>query len=138
MSAKDRRAGSSRDQPRSKIDWDTVELVGPLSPLPESPRATVAKVRTRVRKERSERAFPERRGRSIVKKLLSGASAKARARGAIYTHVQLRKMLVGLERFIYGWSLVAAAVESTNDFARGVEAAARAIDAASRRLAGLT
>ena len=99
-----------------KLNWDTVELVS--------------------RTECVRRVFPDRRGRSTVKQILSGASAKARARGAMHTHTQLRKLLpVGLEMLVYGWWLVAAAVESDRDLSRGVELAATAIRETSHRIA---
>jgi hypothetical protein len=70
-----------------------------------------------------------------VKKILSGAAAKARAHGAIHTHTQLRRLVpVGLEMLIYGWGLIAAAIESEWDISRGVESAARAIREASHRV----
>ena len=115
-----------------KIDWDTVELVGSLTPvtshafqqLPPEPSPSS-----------TQRSFPDRRGRSIPKQILSGAAAKARARGATHTHAQLRKLLpAGLETFIYGWWLVAAAVESDRDLSRGVELAAHAIEVISHRV----
>jgi hypothetical protein len=115
---------------KAKINWDTVELVGPLSPASapaDPPQITRAE----------PRPYPEKRGRSIVKQILSGAAAKARSRGAIYTHTQLRVFIpAGLEMLVYGWCLVAAAVESDRDISRGVEAAARAISEASHRLSG--
>ena len=96
-----------------KIDWDTVELV--VEPV---------------------RQFPDRRGRSIVKKILSGASAKARAQGAVYTHSQLRSFIpAGLEMLIYGWWLLAAAIASSHDLSRGVKLAASAIIETSQRVA---
>jgi len=96
-----------------KIDWDTVELVEPTS--------TVTLV--------------ERRGRSKIGQILSGAASKARARGAVYTHTQLREFLPqGLERLVYGWRLVAAAVEGDRYVSYGVEAATRVILETSRRL----
>ena len=108
---------------KAKIDWDTVELVGSLAPV----IAVLPPV------ERVPRLFPDRRGRSIVKQILSGATQKARARGAIYTHSQLRKLLpAGLPTFIYGWWLLAAAMES--ELSRGVELAAEAIRETSHRV----
>jgi hypothetical protein len=96
---------------RTGLDWDTVELVRRDSPI-----------------------HADRRGRSVVKMILSGAAAKARARGAIYTHVQLRQLIpAGLETLAYGVGLLMAAVESERDFVRGVEVAARAICEASER-----
>lgn len=110
---------------KAKIDWDTVELVGALAPVIFSPAEHTV--------ERVPRLFPDRRGRSIVKQLLSGASQKARARGALYTHTQLRKLLpAGLPTLVYGWRLVAAAME--RDLSRGVELAAQAISETSHRV----
>lgn len=111
-----------------KIDWDTVELVGSLAPVIAPP---VERVIPPI--ERAPRLFPDRRGRSIVKQILSGAAQKARARGAIYTHTQLRKLLpAGLPTLAYGWWLVAAAMEG--DVSRGVETAAQAIIETSHRV----
>ena len=108
-----------------KIDWDTVELVGALAPVIPVPIPPPI--------ELTPRLFPDRRGRSIVKQILSGASAKARARGAIYTHTQIRKLLpAGLETLVYGWWLMAAAME--RDLSRGVELAAQAIGETSHRV----
>lgn len=110
---------------KAKIDWDTVELVGTLVPAS-------APVFSSVERALRPRLFHDRRGRSIVKQILSGAAAKARARGALYTHTQLRKLLpAGLETFIYSWWLVAAAVESDRDLSRAVDVAAHAIIATS-------
>jgi len=115
---------------RAKIDWDTVELVGALEPTLPSVSKAAAKAAERTR------LFPDRRGRSSVKQILSGAAAKARARGAAYTHTQLRKLLpAGLEMLAYGWWLVAAAVEGERDVSRGVELAAHAICVAARGVA---
>jgi len=120
---------------KAKINWDTVELVGPLSPA--SAPADPSDPSEKARAERELRPYPEKRGRSIVKQILSGAAAKARARGAIYTHTQLRVFIpAGLEMLVYSWCLVAAAVESDRDLSRGVESAARAISEASHRLSG--
>lgn len=114
-------------RPKVKIDWDTVELVGSLAPVLSVPPPAERTV------ERAPRLFPERRGRSIVKQILSGAAQKARARGAIYTHTQLRKLLpTGLPTLAYGWWLVAAAMEG--DVSRGVETAAQAIIETSHRV----
>ena len=109
-----------------KIDWDTVELVGALAPVIPVPPPV----------ERAPRLFPDQRGRSIVKQILSGAAQKARARGAIYTHTQLRKLLpAGLETLVYGWWLMAAAMEAMErDLSRGVELAAQAISETSHRV----
>jgi hypothetical protein len=111
---------------KAKIDWNTVELVGALVP-------TVPSVAPRVVEE--PRLFVDQRGRSIVKKILSGAAAKARARGALYTHAQLRAFLpAGLDVLAYGLGLVAAAMVGDHDVSRGVELAAHAICAASHDL----
>ena len=113
---------------KAKIDWDTVELVGALVPasLPAFPP---------VERALRPRLYPDRRGRSIVKQILSGAAAKARARGALHTHTQLRRLLpAGLETLVYSWWLVAAAVESDRDISRAVEVAAHAITATSHHV----
>lgn len=109
-----------------KIDWDTVELVGTLAPvIPVPPPAD----RTA---DRTPRLFPQ----SIVKQILSGAAQKARARGAIYTHTQLRRLLpAGLDTLVYGWCLLAAAMEAMeSDLSSGVESAALAIIETSHRV----
>lgn len=107
---------------RVPIDWDTVELIEGV--YDDGERTT-------------QLVFPDRRGRSVVKSILSGATTKARGRGAIYTHVQLRRTLVGWQLFLYGWGLLGAAVASVRDFALGVELAARVIEAAAAQLAGV-
>jgi hypothetical protein len=110
---------------KAKIDWNTVELVGALVP-------TVPSVAARVVEEPR---FVDQRGRSVVKKILSGAAAKARARGALYTHAQLRAFLpAGLDVLAYGLGLVAAALVGDRDVSRGVELAAHAICVASHDL----
>jgi len=108
---------------KAKIDWDTVELVGALVPsVPSVSRVVVDE----------PRLFVDQRGRSIIKKILSGAAAKARARGAIYTHTQLRKLLpAGLDVLGYGLGMVAAAMVGERDISRAVELAAHSICAAS-------
>lgn len=104
-----------------KIDWDTVELV-------TTERAPSSSVRP-------QRLFPDRRGQSFVKRILSGAAAKARARGAVFTHTQICKRLpAGLETLIYGWQLVFAAIESERYLSRGVEVASSVILATSERV----
>lgn len=101
-----------------KLDWDTVELVDAAGPVREPAAALV---------------WQDRRGRSTVKKILSGAAAKARARGARYTHTQLRRFLpAGVETLIYGWWLVVAAMQ--RDVSAGVEIAASAIWETSLRV----
>ena len=122
-----------------KIDWDTVELVGALLPtssaMPSSLSAPPVLTKRSPRLS-SPRLFSDRRGRSIVKQILSGAAQKARARGAPYTHTQLRTLVpAGLEMLIYGWRLVAAAVVSDRDISSAVELAALAIDATAHRVA---
>jgi len=103
-----------------KIDWDTVELVDTEAAARPPPPTLV---------------WSDRRGRSMVKKILSGAAAKARARGSPYTHTQLRKHIpAGIETLIYGWRLLAAALESERAVSAGVEMAARAIYETSQSL----
>lgn len=112
-------------KPKAKvqIDWDTVELVDYYAT-------------SLARPARPQRLFPDRRGRSVVKQILSGAAAKARARGAVFTHTQICKRLpAGLPTLIYGWGLVFAAMESDRDLSRGVEVAADVILATSRQVA---
>ena len=116
---------------RVKIDWDTVELISVLVPAPTAASSPSTLVSLPQRLQRLQRPH-----RSIVKLILSGGSQKARTRGAIYTHTQLRKLIPpGLEMLIYGWRLVAAAIESDRDFSRAVELAALAILETSHRFA---
>ena len=127
--------GRPRLAPRKKarIDWNTVELIASTSDDGEVAARSVVKDDD----ERAPRVFPDRRGRSVVKSLLAGASMKARGRGAIRTHVQLRGALVGWQIFLYGWGLLGAAVASTRDFALGVDLAACVIEEAASQLAGV-
>lgn len=109
-----------------KIDWDTVELVDPASRDLTSSNVAI-----------DPRLFIDQRGKSNVKKILSGAAVKARAEGVIHTHVQLRLLLsVGMDTLVYGWALVAAAVEGDRDLSSGVVSAVHAIREASKRLVG--
>ena len=111
---------------KAKIDWDTVELVEPISS--GSPSSSI---------ECDQRLFHDRRGRSIVKKILSGAAVKARAGGVIHTHVQLRHLIpAGLDTLVYSWGLVAAAVEGDRELSRGIVSAVCAIRDASNRIVG--
>ena len=119
---------------KAKIDWSTVELHGPLIPLDRSlrgGRSASAPVPKRMASSRGNG--------SIVKLLLAGGSSRTRARGAIYTHVQLKRRLpAGLEMLVYSWSLVAAILWKDHEGAtHSVELVARAISAASDRLAQL-
>ena len=132
-------------KPKSKIDWDTVELVGELIPASIS-QSTKRPVPLPVKRGFSKWSDPtdppdppdlKTRAASPdprTKLILSGASAKARARGPTHTHTQLRKRIPeGIEMLIYGWWLVTAALESDRDLSRGVEIAAHAIAATSQR-----
>ena len=111
--------------PKINLDWDTVELVGPIDSTQREPSV-----------DRDQLLLFDQRGRSTVKKILSGAAMKARAEGVIYTHVELRHRLpVGLETLVYAWSLVAAAVDGDQCLGRGVASAVRAMREASDRLA---
>ncbi len=84
----------------AKIDWSTVELVGKLKPVVAGKRESNPR---------------ERRGRSSMKAILSGASMKARSCGAL-THTQLCAELVSAyDCFIYGIGLLAAACAPTRD-----------------------
>jgi len=104
----------------AKIDWDTVELVGRLTPVPALQTVPV---------DRPLLAPPHLK----AKQILSGAAAKARARGSLHTHTKLRKIIPdGLETLIYGWWLVTAALEADRDLARGIEIAANAIISTSQ------
>lgn len=116
----------------AKIDWDTVELVGKL--VPTTPSFTPVSVPLK-KTTWSDPPATVMKGSSDprVKLILSGASAKARARGPSHTHTQLRKIIpAGIETFIYAWWLVTAAIESDRDVSRGVEIAAHAIFATSQ------
>lgn len=129
---------------KPKIDWDTVELVGELVPTSISDSITRPVVAVPTRAEWSNDpphdpppppVFGDPRMKQRAKQILSGASAKARSLAPAHTHTQLRKLLpVGLEMLIYGWWLVAAAIESDRDVSRGVEIASHAIIVTSRRL----
>jgi hypothetical protein len=127
---------------KPKIDWDTVELVGELVPtsISESITRPVVAVPTRPAWPHpppppSSSPFGDPRTKQRTKQILSGASAKARSLAPTHTHTQLRKLLpAGLEMLIYGWWLVAAAIESDRDVSRGVEIASHAIIVTSRRL----
>lgn len=116
------------------IDWNTVELVGDLEPFVETsdhvqhPLHTVRSVPGRV-----DRVYPDRRGRSVLKKILSGASMKARGNGARMTHAQICKRLSpGLDVLIYGIGLLAASMAS--DPTRRVTLAAYVIGEAAERI----
>ena len=129
-------------KPKSKLNWDTVELVGELIPAFSS-QSTKRPVPLPVKRvfskwpdppdppdPKTRDASPDPR----TKLILSGASAKARSRGPTHTHKQLRKLIPeGVEMLIYGWWLVTAALESDRDLSRGVEIAAHAIAATSQR-----
>ena len=84
---------------KPKIDWATVQRVGALEPL-----------RPKIKRP------SDRRGRSVIAAILSGASMKARSCGAL-THAQIRAALVpgGLDALVYGIGLVAAASGGTRD-----------------------
>lgn len=117
----DKRAVQVKPKAKVQLDWDTVELV----------EYSVAFDRPAP----PQRSFPDRRGRSVVKQILSGAAAKARARGAAFTHTQICKRLpAGLPTLIYGLGLVFAAMESDRDLSGGVEAAANVILATSHQV----
>lgn len=125
-------------KPKSKIDWNTVELVGELIPasISQSTKRPVPLPVKRVFSKWPDPPDPKTRTSPDprTKQILAGASAKARARGPSYTHTQLRKRIPeGLEMLIYGWWLVTAALESDRDLSRGVEIAAHAIAATSQR-----
>lgn len=126
---------------KPKIDWDTVELVGELVPTSISDSITRPVVAVPTRPEWPQHppppptVFGDPRTKQRTKQILSGASAKARSLAPTHTHTQLRKLLpAGLEMLIYGWWLVAAAIESDRDVSRGVEIASHAILVTSRRL----
>lgn len=129
-----------KPKPKAKIDWDTIELVGELVPASISQptkRPVQLPVKSVTWADPPDLSDPKTRATSPdprTKLILSGASAKARARGPSHTHVQLRKLIPeGIEMLIYGWWLVTAALESDRDLSRGVEVAAHAIAATSQR-----
>lgn len=122
-------------QRKVKINWDTVELVGDLVPAPVAQHSEPAQTTTRP----VLLPFPQivatiaKGSDPRIKLILSGASAKARARGPSHTHTQLRKIIpAGIETLIYGWWLMTAAMESGRDLSSGVEIAAHAIGATSQ------
>lgn len=111
---------------KPKLNWDTVELVDEVQDTRRSPRQHF----------RGPLALAVIRGdrRVLVRRILAGASMKARACGAVYTHVQIcARLEPGLEVFAYSWGLVAAAM--TLEFGRSVDIAAFVIHAMSERLA---
>jgi hypothetical protein len=127
-------------KPKSKINWDTVELVGELIPasiVPSRKRPVPLSVKSAKWPAPLDSSDPKTRSTPPdprTKLILSGASAKARARGPSHTHTQLRKLIPeGIEMLIYSWWLVTAALESDRDLSRGVEVAAHAITATSQR-----
>lgn len=119
-------------QQKTKIDWDTVELVGEL--VPASVEPTKRPVVVLDWSLPTSISSPKGKSDPRTKLILSGSSAKARARGPWHTHKQLRKILpAGIETFIFGWWLVAAAIESDRDISRAVEIAAHALAVTSQR-----
>lgn len=119
---------------RREIDWNTVELVGDLEPIVEVAPEIDRHPLHVARPARGERIYPDRRGRSVLKKILSGASMKARGNGARMTHAQICKRLSpGLDVLIYGIGLLAASMAS--DPARRVTLAAYVIGEAAERIA---
>jgi len=107
-----------------KIDWDSVEL---LTEVVEDDAGNSERM---ARPDGT--AYSDRRGRSNVKKILSGAARQARAEGVPHTHVQLRHLITSeTDILVYGWELVAAAVESHQSLSRGIAFAVRAMRAAS-------
>jgi hypothetical protein len=131
-----------RDVVKPKLNWDTVELVDvELNIAPGTPR------RSPRQPSRGPLALAVVRGdcSALVRRILAGGSMKARACGAVYTHVQICVRLEpGLEAFAYGWGLVAAALMiefssserySRTKISRSVEIAAFVIHAMSERLA---
>jgi hypothetical protein len=120
-----------RDVTKSKVNWDTVELVDvELDVAPGTPR------RPPRQHFRGPLTLAVVRGdrRVLVRRILAGASMKARACGAVYTHVQIcARLEPGLEVFAYSWGFVAAAM--TLEFSRSVEIAAYVVHEMSARLA---
>jgi hypothetical protein len=114
---------------KPKVDWDTVELVREV-------QDTTSERRLPRQHFRGPLALAVVHGdrRALVRRILAGASMKARAAGAVYTHVQIcARLEPGLEVFTYGWGLTAAAM--TLDFARSVDCAAYVVHEMSARLA---
>jgi hypothetical protein len=104
------------------LDWNTIELT-------IDPRVTTAQ---KPESDSTIVYFP-RRGLSMIRQILSGASTKARAAGAVRTHAQICRLLdPGLEILAYGWGLVAAAM--ANDLPVSVNIAAYVICETSARL----
>jgi hypothetical protein len=133
---------SARSATRPAIDWNTVELVGDLEPIAEDSHREHALLthhaysdQRLARQAPGPRVYPDRRGRSDVKKVLSGASMKARGNGARLTHGQICKRLrPGFDVLVYGIGLLAAATAYGSDPARSVVLAAYVIGEVSERL----
>lgn len=125
---------------KAKIDWSTVEILGPLVPLERRTRRPRLTAAASASTSSTSRTASTRGNGSIVKLLLSGGSSRARSRGAIHTHVQLKRLLPpGPEMLVYSWSLVAALLWKDHEgVTHSVELVARAIRAASDRLAQLS
>lgn len=109
---------------RPKLDWSTVEMVS-------DPRA----ITSRGSFQSAVIRFPSpRASSSTIRRILAGASMKARAAGALRTHAQICRLLEpGLEVLSYGWGLVVAAM--MEDLSRSIDAAAYVICGTSARLA---
>ena len=141
---------SARSATRPAIDWNTVELVGDLEPIAEDSHRDHREItlptqhaysdqRLAPRHAPGPRVYPDRRGRSDVKKVLSGASMKARGNGARLTHGQICKRLrPGFDVLVYGIGLLAAATAYGSDPARSVVLAAYVIGEVSERLCPMT
>ena len=126
---------------KAKIDWSTLKMLGPLVPLARQRRGSrlraVPPGPPPLDDAPLERVVSTRGNGSVVKLLLSGGASRARARGAIYTHAQLKRLLPsGPDMLVYSWDLVIAVLwQEHGDLSHGVELVARAIRAASDRLA---
>jgi hypothetical protein len=81
---------------KPKIVWSTVQIVGPMVPVPADvepiaredaqPIVEVAPGRLVIE---GGVARPDRRGHSPIAQLLAGASMKAKANGVLYRHEQI-------------------------------------------------
>lgn len=97
-------------------DWIMAEPVGKRIPL-----------------DRAENIILDRRGRSPIKSIISGASMKAKGQGAELTHAQIcQRLEPGLDTLIYGIGLVAAA--TARDLKRCVKLATYVIMETSIKL----
>jgi hypothetical protein len=116
-----------RRRRRVQLDWDTVELVGQLTPLTSSAAAAMPSTTLTPPQPTPLTSLPVV---MRVKRVLAGASMRARSRGAQHTHSRLLRLLRGMDLFAYAWSLIGAVAE--DDLELAIEKAALAIERTSR------